>query len=170
MKSLHPGKFLTGVLAWLVLGSLHAALGQNQTAKSSAKESQRAAAAQQKPADKDGKELKLLDATRVSTDATVNSAAQDEARKKDPESAKTPGSSSAVMEFQPASAPPGGEALVVPDKDSKKAKKVHGDAYGVLGANDPRTHTAGGSVGTTTKNKKTSVYVEANTSSTDQRH
>ena len=68
----------------------------------------------------------------------------------------------AVMEFQPVSAGPGAasSAAVVEDGTQNKSalKRVHGDLYGVEGAD---SHAAGGSVGASSKSGKTSVYIQS---------
>ncbi len=68
--------------------------------------------------------------------------------------------SDAVMEFHPAPAGTGSSAGVVHDGAQSKSplKHVHGDLYGVAGADG---HAAGGSVGATSKSGKTSVYVQS---------
>jgi hypothetical protein len=68
--------------------------------------------------------------------------------------------SDAVMEFQPAPAGSGtaSSAGVVLDEAQRKSPRVHGDLYGVTGADG---HGAGGSVGATSRSGKTSVYVQS---------
>lgn len=70
--------------------------------------------------------------------------------------------SDAVKEFQPAASGSGkaSDTMVVEDGAQSKSplKRVHGDLYGVAGADG---HAAGGSVGGTSKSGKTSVYVQS---------
>jgi hypothetical protein len=73
-----------------------------------------------------------------------------------------PAASDAVMEFQPASSGSGAASIsgVTQDGTPRKSpqQRVHGDLYGVAGADG---HAAGGSVGATSKSGKTSVYVQS---------
>ena len=74
-------------------------------------------------------------------------------------------SSDAVVEFQPAPSSSGAaskadSAGIVRDgaKGKSLPKRVHGDLYGETGA---AGHTAGGSVGATSRSGKTSVYIQS---------
>lgn len=105
----------------------------------------------------------LADATRVSTDEAARQAIkQKDQDKKDSSVAST---DSNVVEFKPA--PPAAKSddslVVTKSGDSKKLKKVHGEAYGATGAGG---HREGGAAGATSKSGKTAVYVEADRSRT----
>jgi hypothetical protein len=71
-------------------------------------------------------------------------------------------SSDAVMEFQPASSGSGAASSAGVTQDGTPHKsppqRVHGDLYGTTSAVG---HAAGGSVGATSKSRKTSVYVQS---------
>lgn len=110
---------------------------------------------------------RLEDATRVSTDKALHSAAKEKSKpaaekKKGPELS----GESEVTEFHPAS-PEEMKPAAGPEtrKTSKKsaAKNVHGSVYGTGGA---QGSGAGGAAGATTKSGRTSVYVESEKSRT----
>lgn len=166
------GKLFAAFLTLLLGAGVNTTFGQNPPAEAASKAQAKPTTRDQDVSDKDGRRLKLLDATRVSTDATAKSATKDEARKTNADGTENSGDNSTILEFHPGDVMQTGKAVVVPEESGKngKAQNVHGDAYGVLGASDTGTHSAGGSVGVSTKSKKTSVYVESSRSASDQRH
>ena len=70
--------------------------------------------------------------------------------------------SDAVVEFQPAPSGSGaassGTVIEDPAQSKSPLKRVHGDLYGVAGAD---SHAAGGSVGASSRSGKTSVYIQS---------
>ncbi len=102
----------------------------------------------------------LVNATRVSTDATARSAAKEEARQSAAETRTKDSNQSAVTEFKPAGPNDGSGEVVVLPKDSKKKKNIHGEVFGTTSAQGAGTQGGGGAVGATSKGGKTSVYVE----------
>ncbi|PYV19595.1 MAG: hypothetical protein DMG21_01170 [Acidobacteria bacterium] len=136
---------------------------QNPAPTSQAKKTEAAVAAQ-KP-----RIVPLEEATRVSTDKALHSAAKDKS-KPAAEEKKGPQLSgeSEVTEFHPAT--PKEENSGGDPAASKKAKKsstkhLHGTVYGASGSGSSGA-TAGGALGTTTKSGKTSVYVQSEKSRT----
>ncbi len=116
--------------------------------------------AKESPAPKADKKRLLDAATRVSTSEAVKSVAQESKEKP-----KTSESSSAsdVLEFQPAApSGTGARTVVTPSKDSKKsvAKNVHGTVYGSADPQATGNRRTGGTVGTSSKSGKSSIYVE----------
>jgi cytoskeletal protein RodZ len=118
------------------------------------------------PAQKERK-VPLEEATRVSTDKALHSAAKEKS-KPATEKNEVPELSgeSEVTEFHPATPGeknPGAEPTT--EKPAKKSatKNIHGSVYGAGGA---QGSGVGGAAGTTTKNGKTSVYVESEKSRT----
>ena len=113
------------------------------------------------PAEKTHQDTKaiLLDATRVSTDNAAQSASRQKPGKDQKEKTSDPSDDKGVTEFQPL--PPGDSTANSETTKSEPAggalKNVHGTVYGNTGS---QGGTSGASVGTTTKNRKTSVYVE----------
>jgi hypothetical protein len=111
--------------------------------------------------------VKLEEATRVSTDKALRSAAKEKS-KPATEKKEGPGLSgeSEVTEFHPTT--PGEKnpsAEPTTQKSAKKsaAKNLHGSVYGTGGT---QSSGAGGAAGTTSKNGRTSVYVESEKSRT----
>lgn len=103
----------------------------------------------------------LVDATRVSTDATAQSAIRKEVQQSTASKKSKDANDSVVFEFRPAAPNTGsGDALVLP-KGSKKKKNIHGEVYGTAAAQGAGAQGGGGAVGATSKSGKTSVYVES---------
>jgi hypothetical protein len=114
---------------------------------------------EQRTAAKPAKKASLADATRVSTDDAARQAIQQQSPDRAAKDSSIAAGESDVVEFKPA--PPiakDDDSVVVRNSgDSKKLKKVHGEAYGAAGAG---SHREGGAVGATSKGGKTAVYVE----------
>lgn len=109
----------------------------------------------------------LAEATRVSTDEAVRNAAQKKAGTSAAEDAPSESDDSAVTELRPGAQTPEASSAESP-KISKKSssRNIHGSVYGASGGES--TRRSGGSVGATSKNGKTSVYVETNRSRESQ--
>lgn len=101
----------------------------------------------------------LMEATRVSTDKAAESASRQKPGKDQKEASPKPSDDEAVTEFRPL--PPGEPAAhsetAKQESTGGALKNVHGTVYGNTGS---QGGTSGASVGTTTRNGKTSVYVE----------
>ncbi len=136
----------------LAMTLLFALMGAAQEAKAPSPGKEPEAQVQKKPV--------LVDATRVSTDATARSAAKEDAQKSAAGKKTKDSNESSVMEFKPAGPNAGSGEVVVLSKDSKKKKNIHGEVYGTTGAQAAGTQGGGGAVGGTSKSGKTSVYVE----------
>ena len=110
----------------------------------------------------------LAEATRVSTDAAVKSAAQKKAGTSAAEDAPSESDDSAVTELHPAAQTPEqpDAASAESPKTIKKSssRNIHGSVYGASGSGGATTRGSGGSVGASSKSGKTSVYVETNRS------
>jgi hypothetical protein len=115
--------------------------------------------------------VKLIEATRVSTEEAGRRAAQDKAKgtsktiaKKKSENDSAPG----VSELRPVSKPAGDSAVTtrVPADESGKSvlKNIHGSVQGASGAG---TRRAAAEVGASSKTGKTHVYVETERSRSD---
>jgi hypothetical protein len=106
----------------------------------------------------------LAQATRVSTDEAMRSAAQKQAKKATDEETPDKTPEPDVLEFRPAAkgAESSGGAVVVPQKDSKKSalSNVHGTVHGSLDPKGSGAQRTGASVGASSKSGKTAVYVE----------
>jgi len=110
---------------------------------------------------------RLRDAVRVSTNDAAVAAAQKKAQKDASE--KSESSGDAVLEFHPAAsnATAPSDAAVTDDGRKTALKNLHGEVYGAAGAGG---HVEGGKAGTTSKSKKSSVYVETNRATTNPSH
>ena len=103
----------------------------------------------------------LAEATRVSTDAAVKSAAQKKAGTSAAEDAPSKSDDSAVTELHPAAQTPETSSAESPKTVKKSSsRKIHGTVYGAAGTEGGNASRSGGSVGATSKSGKTSVYVE----------
>ncbi len=120
------------------------------------------------PAKKQKDQIKLLDATRVSTALAARQAAHQAAQAENgkqpaakPSAAPAP--ADGVVELKPAapSQTPDGSKVTVPAKKPSPLKSIHGSVYGATDPQDPGARRTGGDVGATTKSGKTSVYVKA---------
>ena len=130
--------------------------------QSASPRSDNAKPAAQKPAPKKDTKRRLVDMTRVSTEATVKQI------QLHPVTATAPGAKDAkpmasfgVTELEPVAGnlEASGDKAGASSKSPKKAalKDVHGNLYGALG---PEGHEAGGAAGATSQGGKTSVYVQ----------
>jgi hypothetical protein len=115
--------------------------------------------------------VKLIEATRVSTEEAVRRAAEDKAKATSKTSAKKDSgkeSAPGVSELQPVSKPAGDSAAAtqVPRDESGKPvlKNIHGSVQGASGAGNRR---AAAEVGASSKTGKTHVYVETERSRSD---
>jgi len=115
------------------------------------------------PTPKSDKKPDLSGATRVSTDGAAASVAKEKAKHTASDSkATTEANDDAILEFKPSSpdsVAAGTEAVQGGTKKSA-SKDVHGTIYGATDATSIRNRSTGGSVGASSKSKKTSVYVE----------
>lgn len=117
------------------------------------------------------KNSSLVDVTRVSTrDATLSAtevSAKKGARGDSPRNASNPD----VLELRHVARDDeaAGGVAVPPSKESKKSRlgNVHGTVYGATGSQAPRNKAAGGAVGVSTKDGRTSIYIEAERSRVD---
>lgn len=113
------------------------------------------------PAEKTRQDTKaiLLDATRASTARAAESASRQKAEKNQEEKSPEPAADSGVTELRPL--PPGEPAanseVVKPESTGGPLKNIHGTVYGETGS---AGGAGGGSIGTSTKSGRTSVYVE----------
>ena len=121
----------------------------------------------------DSTKVKLLEATRADTEAAGRAAAKDAAKPAEDESktnaatSKTDKQESEVTELTPKSKSSldSKDEVKLPEEKSKSPlKKIHGSVYGTSGV---AGRTTGGSVGATSKNGNTSVYVESERSHVD---
>ncbi len=111
----------------------------------------------------------LAEATRVSTDAAVKSAAQKKAGTSAAEDAPSESDDSAVTELHPAAQTPEASSAESPKTIKKSSSRnIHGSVYGASGSGGGSTRKSGGSVGASSKSGKTSVYVETNRSRESQ--
>lgn len=104
----------------------------------------------------------LNDVTRVSTDQVAQSAAKNVSSKGGGASSSDAADNSVVLEFKPATANDD-SAKPVKTKEIQKPtlKKVHGTVYGAAGAG---SQPAGAAAGVTSKDGKTSIYIETDRS------
>jgi hypothetical protein len=114
----------------------------------------------------------LIDATRVSTDATVKAAAQDALSKKGGSQSSTSTiAPDPVLEFHPASAAADAkdDSLVLKQDDSKKSplKDVHGEVHGESGSGAVQSSRVGASAGTKTKDGKTYIFLQTDQTKTN---
>jgi hypothetical protein len=111
----------------------------------------------------DNKKRALLNAPRVSTDATVRSAAKNMIKQTTGDKTPNPPADAVVLEFRPvesesASSSTSAAAPMTPKKGAPK--DVHGTVYGAAGAKNPGTHAEGAAIGASSKNGKSAIYVE----------
>ena len=147
---------------------------QHQT-KSPADTSAPSAAAKQSAAGKPSGRIELepvrtsdaarLAARAISKRKDASPARSAEGKPTDNDSSLGTPDSSAVDEFKPGRRTDStGDAVVVKESKKSAARNIHGTAYGGLDPAARGNHEAGGSVGTTSKSGKTSVYVETDSS------
>jgi len=111
----------------------------------------------------------LAEATRVSTDDAIKSAAQKKSGTSESESPVAPSSDPAVTELQPVTHPPetstaaGGESA----KTAQKSRNIHSTVQGTMGAGGQGSRRSGAAVGATSKSGKSSIYVETDRSRTN---
>jgi hypothetical protein len=116
-----------------------------------------------------GKKPALARLTRVSTEEAAHGAAADAAKKNQkvapqPDGSKT--QDSAVLEFRPVDPDraTAGAVTAPPGNNKSALKNMHGGVYGSNAPGNRGTYEAAGSVGTTSKSGKTSVYIETDRS------
>lgn len=163
MRRIRPNIWIYLAIA-LAVAALGAAQDPQQTHTEQSQRKPEKASAKQS-----SKKPSLAGAARVSTDAALEDAAKQAAKK--PEGAKEEPSGEAVLELHPAQAEAATSPSVKPESPkTKKAKDVHGTVYGATDARNVGTHRAGGAVGATSKSGKTSVYVETERDRTTPPH
>jgi hypothetical protein len=111
----------------------------------------------------------ITDAVRVSTDAALASAAKQEADKGTADQSAKGDPDGAVLEFHPAApgAAADGSAVVANDPQKSALKNLHGEVYGAGGA---RGNQETGKVGASSKDGKSSIYVETDRSHATPSH
>ena len=123
-----------------------------------------------------GKKPALARVTRVSTEEAIRWAAAEAARKNQKGVPQPDGSTaqdSAVVEFRPVDqgGAPSDAATILKGKSNKSAlKNMHGSVYGSTVPGNRGTNEAAGSVGTTSRSGKTSVYIETDRSRASPSH
>lgn len=164
MRKIRPKTWIFLAAALVVVAALQAA----QTASQNGAGQDKQNPAPQKSTAKPSKNKPpIAGAVRASTDAALEDAAKQAAKK--PDEAKQPSVSEAVVEFHPTEAAASTRTKTESQK-TKKAKDVHGTVYGATDAKNAGTHRAGGAVGATSKSGKTSVYVETQSDRTTPPH
>jgi hypothetical protein len=111
------------------------------------------------------KKPKLLNATRVSTDAAARAAAQDATKKAAQNKTADNIEDTGVVEFRAADNEfTSSSTGVVTQKTAQKGilKNIHGSAYGAMDAKNHGTNAEGGAVGASSKSGKSAIYVETN--------
>ena len=111
----------------------------------------------------DNKKRALLNATPVSTDAAVHSAAKDVSKQTTGDKTANQPEDADMVEFRPAESESASSSTsAAPPKTPKKGalKDVHGTVYGAAGAKNPGTNAEGAAIGVSSKSGKSAIYVE----------